>query len=235
MSTRNFLLGLSGSFGLAWLFVVVVPFFKMRAIEPIPLAADGEEFAGYYYPKREGRVVDGAKIYAENGCYICHTQLVRPTYAGNDMYRPDAGGLQSDEVRGDTRRETNAFDFAGEKFAQIGLSRMGPDLSNLARRVEVDPNRTVAPEEWLYLHLYDARIFPDRRKSKCPPMPFLFTEQEPYGVSPTGQLRLANRDGKQLVPNADARALVSYLMSLRKDQPVPPSLNFASAGSDAAN
>ena len=88
------------------------------------------------FPKRAGRVADGAKVYAENGCYLCHTQVVRPTYAGNDLYRPDWGGLKTDADRGDTRRETNAYDFYGEKFAQIGVMRMGPDLSNLGRRVE---------------------------------------------------------------------------------------------------
>ena len=87
-------------------------------------ATDGA--TGIFYPKRTGRVANGALVYAENGCYLCHTQLVRPTYAGNDLYRPDWGGLKADPDRGDTRRETNAYDFAGEKFAQIGVSRRGP-------------------------------------------------------------------------------------------------------------
>ena len=42
----------------------------------------------------------------------------------------------SDGDRGDTRRETNAYDFIGEKFAHIGVTRMGPDLSNLGRRLD---------------------------------------------------------------------------------------------------
>jgi cytochrome c oxidase cbb3-type subunit II len=234
MSIRNFILGLSASFGFAWLFLVIVPFFKMRDLAPLPLAAEPGEEAGFFHPKREGRIADGSKVYAENGCYLCHTQLVRPTYAGNDMFRPDWGGMASDEVRGDTRRETNAFDFPGEKFAQIGVARMGPDLSNLALRVEADTTRTVSAEQWLYIHLYQPRLFPDRRKSNCPPMPFLFTERSNVGRRSAASLPIGDED-TEIVPNADAHALVSYLLSLRKDHPVPPALNFAPATAGAAN
>ena len=233
MSFRNFFLGLSASFGVAWLAIIIVPFMKMRSIEPI-LNPEEDGTNTVYIPKRAGRVADGAQIYAENGCYQCHTQLVRPTYAGNDMFRPDWGGLAADEDRGDTRRETNSFDFNGEKFAQIGVARFGPDLSNLGRRVEsiYAPRDHTDPETWLYRHLYSPRWKPDRRKSGCPSFKFLFAETESRGIDSDESLAYLGTGDLEISPKPAAKALVSYLLSLRKDQLVPAALNFSPKGSE---
>lgn len=235
MSFRNFIYGLAASFGVAWLAIIVVPFIKMRNLEPIAYdeAADGVE--GFYHPKRTGRVANGAQVYAENGCYLCHTQVVRPTYAGNDLQRPDWGGLKNDEDRGDTRRETNAFDFGGESFAQIGVTRFGPDLSNLGRRVEALYAPEGGAEDWLYAHLYNPRHDVNRRKSTCPSYRFLFIERPVKGARSTEALSFAGSEDTEVLPGSDAKALVSYLLSLKKDQPVPASLDFApDKGEEAA-
>lgn len=234
MSLRTFILGLSASFGVAWLAVIVIPYLKMRNLEPVPFP-DSTATAGIFFPKRTGRVADGAKVYAENGCYLCHTQVVRPTYAGNDLYRPDWGGLKNDEARGDTRRETNAHDFQGETFAQIGLTRMGPDLSNLGRRLETLTAGNKSPEAWLYAHLYNPRAHPELWNSTCPPHPFFFDRREIKGNPSTDALPVETEAGHELVPDSDAKALVSYLLSLKKDQAVPASLNFAPAKKDGDN
>ena len=224
MSFRTFILGLSASFGVAWLAIVVVPFIKMRNLAPVMLDEATDGATGIFYPKRTGRIINGAQVYAENGCYLCHTQVVRPTYAGNDLYRPDWGGLKNDAERGDTRRETNAYDFFGEKFAQIGVSRMGPDLSNLARRVEANyPN---GAGKWLYAHLYNPRAEPLLWKSTCPSLRFLFDERKIVGNPSADAIHLNGREDVEMVPNAEARALVSYLLSLKKDQKVPAVLDF---------
>ncbi len=235
MSLRHFILGLSGTFGIAWLAIVIVPYLKMRDLAPIVLTEDVDGVAGVYQPKRAGRVADGAKVYAENGCYICHTQVVRPTYAGNDLFRPDWGGLQDDEERGDTRRETNAYDFQGETFAHIGLMRMGPDLSNLGRRVEALYAKDESPADWLYAYLYNPRQLPQRRHSKCPSVAFLFVERDVKGVRSAESLIRGIPPNREVVPGPDAKALVSYLLSLKKDQPVPAMLDFAprAAGGDS--
>ena len=227
MSFRNFLLGIFASFSLAWGLVVVYPFFKMRSLKPIVLteAVDGKD--GLYFPKRAGRVANGATVYAANGCYLCHTQLVRPTYAGNDLYREDWGGLKDNGEGVDTRRETNAYDFQNEKFAQIGVSRLGPDLSNIGRRVESVYAKGKSPEAWLYNHLYDPRGSVDRRKSDCPAFKFLFEEREVKGNRADDALPFSTDEDKEIVPTSEAKALVSYLLSLKKDDPVPAVLNFA--------
>jgi cytochrome c oxidase cbb3-type subunit 2 len=235
MSLRTFILGLSASFGIAWLAVVVVPYFKMRDLAPITLTEESDGVTGVFYPKRTGRVADGALVYAGNGCYLCHTQVVRPTYAGNDLFRPDWGGLKSDADRGDTRRETNAYDFFGEKYAQIGVMRMGPDLSNLGRRVETEYAAGGSAEGWLYAHLYNPRSNPKLWKSTCPPHPFLFQKREIKGSPSADALKVAIDENHELVPNSDAKALVSYLLSMKKDHKAPAALDFAPAKKDATN
>ncbi len=236
MSFRTFFLSLSATFGVAWLAIVIVPYFTMRSLAPLEMGDDAEGTNAVFIPKRAGRIADGSEVYAENGCYQCHTQLVRPTYAGNDMFRPDWGGLASDEDRGDTRRETNAFDFAGEAYAPIGISRIGPDLSNLGLRVSkvYAPEEGVSPETWLYRHLYNPRWKPLRRLSTCPSFRFLFEDRKAAGNAYEDSLPFAAEDGAEIVPGPDARALVSYLLSLKKDQPVPASLDFAPAAAEAA-
>lgn len=223
MSLRKFIFGLSASFGVAWLAVVIIPFFKMRNLEPVALSEEPD--SGYFYPKRTGRITDGAWVYAQNGCYQCHTQLVRPTYAGTDLFRPDWGGLKSDPERGDTRRETNAFDFYGESFAQIGVMRLGPDLSNIGRRVESVYALNSDPTAWLYRFLYNPRNDPRREYSFCPPMRFLFIERKVTG-NPSQDAIATAEDGQEIVPGPEAQALVSYLLSLKKDHPVPPVFDF---------
>ena len=226
MSLRNFILGLAATFGIAWLSIVIVPFFTMRAIDPIVSVdpVDGSE--NVFIPKRTGRVTDGSKVYAANGCYLCHTQVVRPTYAGNDMFRPDWGGIATDEIRGDTRRETNAFDFIGEPFAHIGVLRFGPDLSNVGNRVIHDFAAGGDPEMLLYQFLYNPRALPERRHSKCPSHRFLFTERPLRGQRSMRALNFGD-ENVEILPTPAARALVSYLLSLRKDQPVPEELDFS--------
>lgn len=227
MTFRTFILGLAASFGTAWLAIIVVPFFKMRDLAPITLNQAQDGATGVFFPKRTGRVPDGARVYAENGCYLCHTQVVRPTYAGNDLYRPDWGGLKSDPDRGDTRRETNAYDFFGEKFAQIGMMRMGPDLSNLARRVESLYAAGGDPAAWLYAHLYNPRTNLQLWQSTCPPHPFLFERREIKGNPSADALKVDAGKNHEWVPGSDAKALVSYLLSLKKDQKAPAALDFA--------
>jgi len=226
MSLRNFILGLTATFGIAWLAMVVVPFFTMRGLDPIVTKDEVAGIEEVFIPKRTGRVTDGSMVYGANGCYLCHTQLVRPTYAGNDMFRPDWGGVAADEERGDTRRETNAFDFIGERFAHIGVLRFGPDLSNLGNRVENEYATDVSPEMWLYEYLYNPRAQADRRHSKCPSHRFLFREKPLRGARSRHALNIGG-ENVEIIPTREARALVSYLLSLKKDQPVPDALDFA--------
>lgn len=242
MTFKAFLFGLLGTFGIPWLLVVVVPFTTMRQLEPVPY--DGEdEAAGVYIPKRDGRITEGSLIYGQEGCYQCHTQVIRPTYAGNDVFRDEWAGLRKgDKVDKDTRRETLPTDFDQEQVAHVGVSRVGPDLSNFGRRLShyLDGSDTT-PEEWVLMHLYNPReVFRyDNPKetalnSTCPPKGGFFKEVDVYG-SASRTLPVGIEEGKGVVPTDRARALASYLISLKKDtlgNPLPAPLNFEPASAE---
>ena len=203
MNSNNFwkLLGALGlSFLLPWLFLIVIPFIGASNAEPVPYGPEEEMEGGVLaYPDksflRYGASDYGRQIYAAEGCAYCHTQMVRPTYAGPDMWRPGWGGREE----GGFARETRPMDYVTEDFALLGYQRIGQDLSNVGHRI------TTAEE--MHRHLSDPKSFdPD---SGMPAYRHLYT-QSPYGEG--------------LAPTPKAEALVDYLLSLKKDQPLPASV-----------
>lgn len=190
--------GLAIAFAVPWIFLILVPFVQYSNLEPIPYA-EGEEVEGGLaaYPDktlyRVGSSDYGRQIYAAEGCAYCHTQVVRPTYAGPDMWRPGWGGRDTDELA----RETRPRDYLLEDVALLGYQRIGQDLSNVGHRITT--------REMMHRHLSDPKsIDPD---SGMPAYLHLY-KKSPY------------EDGK-LIPTSKAEALVDYLLSLKKDQPVP--------------
>jgi len=246
MTLKKFLIGTLSSFGLAWLLVVILPSIALRNPKPVEFqeAIDGQ--SGIFIPKTSGRVADGLAVYQANGCALCHTQVIRPTYAGTELWREDWAGLAMDADRGDTRRESNIFDYAGMDYAPLGQTRAGQDLSNLAVRMQARfPKSPAQAEGWLYRHLYNPRSFPELGWSICPPMPFLFEEKPMSGQGPSdralGEVATfgdtkEDADGAkhEILPGSEARALVSYLMSLRHDEKVPASINYSPPAPAAA-
>ncbi|MGC6426724.1 MAG: hypothetical protein ACON5H_06985 [Akkermansiaceae bacterium] len=244
MKFKAFIFGLLATFGLPWLFAIVIPFSMMRGLEPVKI----EESEETYIFGRAGRVDEGSLIYGQEGCYYCHSQLIRPTTFGKDTWRADWAGLPKNIEEGrerDTRRETLPTDFDGEKFAHTGLMRVGPDLSNLGRRLEQPSTLKhlaapgLSPESWLYHHLYNPRGVDGFREgnddleenSACPSKKGLFTELEGSAVR-AAMIKAKNGEGDlvYLAPTDRARALVSYLLSLKKDtlsQPIPKEYNFS--------
>lgn len=226
MTFRTFSLGLLGTFLLPWLLIVVVPFVTMQRIKPAEFNEEDDGRTGVYVPARPGRVADGAQVYAANGCYACHTQLIRPTYAGSDVWRSDWAGMKKSDSNEETRRETTVYDYDGEAFAQIGLTRTGPDLSNVGRRVESYVAGTdTTPEEWFLMHLYNPRGG-IKYWSACPSGPQFFDVKKRYGQGQSSGLAVDAPEGYEVLPNDDVRALASYLISLKKDDTVPYSLNY---------
>ncbi len=235
MTFKAFIFGLLASFGFPWLVAVVLPFSKMRSLEPIKYE-EGAAVSGVFIPKRDGRVTEGSIIYGQEGCYQCHTQLIRPTYAGNDVFRDEWAGLRKTADNADTRRETLAMDFEGEKVAHLGQSRVGPDLANLGRRLEQNlKGSELTPEDWVLQHLYNPRGVRNYRvgsqdlpeRSSCPSKTSLFELVALNGAG-GGFLAVDTEEGKGVRPKDRARQLASYLISLKKDtlgQPLPEILN----------
>ena len=223
MNLKTFITGLTVSFGAPWLLVIVVPSVTMNNVEAVSFeeGADGRE--GVYRPLRNGRIADGSKIYGANGCYVCHTQVIRTTRAGSDVWREDWAGVPaSKENPVDSRRETNVFDYQGEDFAHIGLTRTGPDLSNVGLRIETYAKEEgVSPEAWIYRHLYNPNSG-DRWWSVCPAQEHLFKKASTLGQEPeTGKGVYCTECEATMVPKPEAEALASYILSLKKNDLVP--------------
>jgi len=200
MNSNNFwkLLGALGvAFAIPWLFLIVVPYVGQSNAATVPYA-EGQEVEGGYaaYPdptfQRHGASDYGRSIYAAEGCAYCHTQVVRPTYAGPDMWRPGWGGR--DEAG--FSRETQPQDYVNEGFALLGYQRIGQDLSNVGYRITT--------REEMHRHLNNPTSVD--RDSGMPAYRHL------YKPSATGV---------GYVPTPKAVALVDYLLSLKKDQPLP--------------
>ncbi len=189
--------GLALAFLFPWVFLILIPFVAASNAEPIPYL-EGEEVEGGVtaYPDsvfyRHGSSDYGRQIYAAEGCVYCHTQVIRPTYAGPDMWRPGWGGREADGLA----RETQPLDYTLEEVAPLGYQRIGQDLSNVGHRITT--------RELMHRHLSDPKsLDPDSGM----PAYLHFYKKSPYGEG--------------LVPTPKAEALVDYLLSLKKDQPVP--------------
>jgi len=184
MSFQKFILGLVTAFGLPWLVLIVIPFGKMNTLEAVPFDEDADGKTGFYESTQTGRVPKGSEVYGANGCYVCHTQVIRPTNAGTEMWRDDWAGQKKNADDKDTRRESNPFDYAREGFAHIGLNRVGPDLSNTGYRIEkLAAEFGLTPEQYLYKRLLDPRGFIGFHWSTCPSQPQLFKKANPQSQS----------------------------------------------------
>ncbi len=224
MTFQKFTLGLVAAFGLPWLLLVVVPFAKMRSIETVSFDEEVDGKTGVYAPSRAGRISNGSEVYGANGCYVCHSQVIRTTYAGSEIWRDDWAGQKKNVDDKDTRRESNVFDYQGELIAHIGLTRVGPDLSNAGYRIEKRAKALgLTPEDYIYTRLLNPRAEVGYDWTTCPSQPQLF--KTPSEFAQTEQT-FETGNGKLMVPSKSARALASYLLSLKKDDPIPDTINY---------
>lgn len=218
---RKFTICLALAFGAPWLFLIVLPWAKMRDFGPIPYGEeDGEVEAPAYPPGRAGRVAAGHLVYAKEGCAYCHTQMVRPTYAGSDMWRTGWAGREEEGLQ----REPRPRDYVGESYAFLGVHRIGPDLSNAGWRL---PDAA-----WHHLHLYNPRAVSPW--SIMPSFNHLYKKQPIEGTPSEDALPLTGKyapeEGFEIVPTSEARALVEYLQSMKKDYKVPVALKNGKEG-----
>lgn len=221
-SLKQFVALLSLLFALPWVILVVYPSIKLSGLSATSYKTDAGVLESYP-PVTGGLAVRGSQIYAQNGCAYCHTQMIRPTYAGTDRWRPGWAGREKDGDNPATIRETVATDYLGEKFAPLGVQRLGPDLSNVGWR---RPDAA-----WHYQHLYDPRSLSD--VSVMPAFRNLFKVRKVTGQRSKDALEVkfvgAAGEELEVVPTPDAKALVAYLQSLKKDSVKPESLT-AQAG-----
>jgi cytochrome c oxidase cbb3-type subunit I/II len=99
--------------------------------------------------------LQGRDIYVREGCYTCHSQMIRPFRSETERY-------------GDY---TKAGETVYNHPFQFGSKRNGPDLS----REGVKTGRMYKPDAWHYNHMQDPRSVSSQ--SIMPPYPWLIADQ----------------------------------------------------------
>lgn len=204
--STSILFGLLLVFLTSWLLLVLVPYVQMGRLAP-----DVDEVTQDQTPAAfSGLAEQGRRVYAANGCVYCHSQQV------------DAASFNADIARKWGERRTVARDYLRDGAAYLGVSRMGPDLSNFGARPDDDKGadgEKKASADWLYAHFYDPGY--TAPGTNCPPLPFLFSRHPVVGqrsveALPPKSLAVPVAFNEEIVPNADAKALAAYLLSLKR-------------------
>jgi cytochrome c oxidase cbb3-type subunit II len=193
------LLGVFVLFGLPWLGLAVYPYLTFAELKQ-HTDPNTKEVAP---PGVPGAARQGYRVYAANGCVYCHSQFIRDKGDGGDI------------DRGWGKRRTVARDYILDDEVFLGVSRFGPDLTNVGVRQK--------DAQWYYRYLYDARQF--NPGTVMPPYRYLFRDQPIAGQPSLNALKLeghaAARPGHEIVPTPEAEALVAYLLSLKRDYALP--------------
>src|SRR6266704_3636686 len=121
-------LGIFGTFAFSWVGLTVIPNVQIGALNP-----QTDEEGGDVYPAPpSGMMLRGARVYAANGCYYCHTQQVRADYAAADIDRKWG------------ERRSAPRDYIFDRPVLLGKERMGPDLANIGKRAPAEGEASTA-------------------------------------------------------------------------------------------
>jgi cbb3-type cytochrome oxidase cytochrome c subunit len=115
-------LGIFGTFAFSWVGLTVLPNWQIGHLNP----QSDEEGTDTYPQPQSGMFERGARVYAANGCIYCHSEQVRPEYAGTDIERKWGN------------RRSAPRDYIFERPVQLGKMRMGQDLANIGGRAPAE-------------------------------------------------------------------------------------------------
>ena len=185
-------------FGTSWLGVVAYSSLVLGGLAPTD---EGDAIAP---PALSGLAVAGQRVYAANGCVYCHSQQVRPSYISTDIEKKLGP------------RRTVARDYLRDQPAFLGSQRIGPDLANYGLRV-TDP-------QVVYRLLFEPHEL--NPSSLMPAYRFLFKTRPISGQRAADALQgltgpHAPQPGYEVIPTEEARVLAAYLLSLKRDYPLP--------------
>ena len=122
------LLGIFGTFAFSWAGLTFIPNYQIGHLDP----QTDEEGTDEYPMAKSGMAERGRKIYVANGCVYCHSQQVRADYAASDIERKWGN------------RRSAPRDYIFDRPVLLGVSRMGPDLANVGKRLPVDEGAAAA-------------------------------------------------------------------------------------------
>ena len=105
--------------------------------------------------------VAGRDIYIREGCYLCHSQMVRPMRAETLRYAGGAGYPNNGEGGW-----SHAGEYAYDHPFQLGSRRIGPDLHRVGGKYS---------DDWHFRHMKNPRDIHDT--SIMPNYPWLFTQK----------------------------------------------------------
>jgi cbb3-type cytochrome oxidase cytochrome c subunit len=115
-------LGIFGTFAFSWVGLTVLPNWQIGHLNP-----QSDEDGTDIYPRpQSGMFERGARVYAANGCVYCHSQQVRPEYAGADI------------ERGWGNRRSAPRDYIFERPVFLAKMRMGQDITNIGARAPAE-------------------------------------------------------------------------------------------------
>ena len=179
------------------LIVLAISIGGLVEIIPLMMSADTtepDEGITVYSPLR----LAGRDVYLREGCYNCHSQMIRPFRSETERYGP----------------YTTAGETVYDRPFQFGSKRPGPDLARVGGRYS---------DDWQRLHLLDPRaLVPE---SNMPGFPWL-AEREVDGEVITTKLKRLQMIGDpytdEMIAGAAAEvagkteldAIVAYLQGL---------------------
>lgn len=163
--------------------------------------------------------LQGRDIYVREGCYTCHSQMIRPFRSETERYG----------------EYSKAGEFVYDHPFQWGSKRNGPDLHRVGGRY---------PDSWHWHHMIDPRTMSPG--SNMPPYPWLAEKEIDLSSTPAkinamiklgvpyppGYADVANddlmvqakniteglkKDGIQAMPNSEMIALIAYLQRMGTD------------------
>jgi cytochrome c oxidase cbb3-type subunit 2 len=187
---------------LAILIVVVISIGGLVEIVPLALSSQVKDAGAGVKPYRPLELA-GRDVYVSEGCYVCHSQQIRPFRSETERYGP--------------------YSVAGESVYdhpfQFGSKRTGPDLARVGKRYSDDWHRVhlinprdVVPESnmpgypWLAERKVDAALVAKK-------MRVLRTLGTPYTDADIDGAGAAVQDRTEL------DAIVAYLQSLGRTRP----------------
>ena len=202
-SNFTFFIGVFAALFISWLGIVIGSNAQLGGLPPYD---DGD---GTTHPEwMPGVAAQGQLVYRDLGCVACHTQQVR---------RPSFG---SDQARGWGDRQSVARDYIYQPAPQLGLQRVGPDLTNLGDRKPSAPDA----DDLLNLLYTGAGGMPSYK--------FLFDRRQiGAGAQPSDKaLKLTGalkpKAGWEVVPTLRAESLVGYLVNLKTTYTYPEATPF---------